>query len=135
MKILVAEDDFGSRKMMQRFLESYGEVDVVVDGEEAVQAFKLSWEEQTPYSVIFMDIMMPKMDGHEAIKYIRAYEQLMSVSPVDEVKIVMATVLEDPKNVIEAYYKSGATSYLVKPIDRERLKEEMGRLGITEKAQ
>ena len=36
MKILVVEDDFGSRKMMQKLLESYGNVDVVVDGEEAV---------------------------------------------------------------------------------------------------
>ncbi len=133
MKILVAEDDFASRKMMKRFLEPYGEVDVVVDGEEAVEAFKLSWDEHAPYSVIFMDIMMPKMDGHEAIRQIRAYEQLLSVTPVDEVKIVMATVLEDPKNVIEAYYKSGATSYLVKPIDRERLRDELARLGIPER--
>ena len=71
MKILVVEDDFGSRRMMQKLLEPYGDVDVVVDGEEAVEAFKMAWEESTPYDMIFMDIMMPKMDGHEALKRIR----------------------------------------------------------------
>jgi two-component system, chemotaxis family, chemotaxis protein CheY len=130
MKILVVEDDFGSRRMMQKMLEKYGIVDVVVDGEEAVEAFKLAWEESTPYAVVFMDIMMPKMDGHEALKRLRELEREMGVKPSDEVKVVMTSVLEDPKNVIEAYYGGAATSYLIKPIDREKLEEELARLGV-----
>jgi len=129
MKILVVEDDFGSRKMMQKLLESYGNVDVVVDGEEAVEAFRLAWEESKPYEVIFMDIMMPKMDGHEALKRIRELEREMGVKPMNEAKVIMTSVLEDPKNVIEAYYGGSATSYLIKPIDRVKLEDELDRLG------
>jgi two-component system, chemotaxis family, chemotaxis protein CheY len=129
MKILVVEDDFGSRRMMQKMLERYGSVDVVVDGEEAVEAFKLAWEEASPYAIIFMDIMMPKMDGHEALKRLRELEREMGVKPSEEVKVIMTSVLEDPKNVIEAYYGGSATSYLIKPIDREKLEEELSRLG------
>jgi two-component system chemotaxis response regulator CheY len=129
MRILVVEDDFGSRRMMQKLLEPYGNVDVVVDGEEAVEAFKLAWEESSPYDIVFMDIMMPKMDGHEALKRLRAYEREMGVKPPNEAKVVMTSVLEDPKNVIEAYYGGAATSYLIKPIDREKLEDELGRLG------
>lgn len=129
MRMLVVEDDFGSRRMMQKLLAGYGDVDVVVDGEEAIQAFRLAWDEYKPYAVVFMDIMMPRMDGHEALKRIRALEREMGVKPADEAKIIMTTVLEDPRNVIEAYYEGGATSYLVKPIDREKLRDELARLG------
>jgi two-component system, chemotaxis family, chemotaxis protein CheY len=135
MRFLVVEDDFGSRRMMQKLLAPYGDVDVVVDGEEAYQAFRMAWEEYKPYEVIFMDIMMPKMDGHEAMKRIRELEADLGVKPADEARIIMTSVLEDPRNVIEAYYSGGATSYLVKPIDREKLREELLRLGFASKAQ
>jgi len=129
MKLLVVEDDFGSRRMMQKLLEPYGDVDVVVDGEEAVEAFKMAWEESAPYEIVFMDIMMPKMDGHEALKRLREIEREMGVKSADEVKVIMTSVLEDPKNVIEAYYGGSATNYLIKPIDREKLEDELERLG------
>ena len=134
MRFLVVEDDFGSRRMMQKLLAPYGDVDVVVDGEEACQAFRIAWEEYKPYDLLFMDIMMPKMDGHEAVRRIRELELELGVKPTDEAKIIMTSVLEDPHNVIEAYYEGGATSYLVKPIDREKLKIELSRLGFVPKA-
>jgi len=129
-RILVVEDDFGSRRMMQKLLEEYGSVDVVVDGEEAVSAFKLAAADKTPYDLIFLDIMMPKMDGQEALKLIRAYEKESGVSPMNETKVIMTTVLEDPKNVIEAYFKGGATTYIVKPVDRLKIRSELAKFGI-----
>lgn len=130
MRVLVVEDDFASRRMMQRLLAPYGEVDVVVDGGEAVDAFRIAWEESKPYDVVFMDIMMPRVDGHEALRRIRSAEKEMGIRTLDEVKIVMTTVMEDPKNVIEAYQDGGATAYLVKPIDLEKLKKELEKLGF-----
>jgi two-component system, chemotaxis family, chemotaxis protein CheY len=130
MRILIVEDDFGSRRLMQKLVSDYGQCDVVVDGEEAVEAFRLAWEENSPYDVIFLDIMLPKMDGQEALRRIREIEQSIGVQPSDEVKVIMTTVLEDPKNVVEAYNKGGATSYLVKPVERNKVIEELDRLGL-----
>ncbi len=129
-RILVAEDDFGSRKMMQKLLAEYGEVDVVVDGQEAIHAFSLASDEGKSYNLVMLDIMMPRIDGHEALKRIRRDEKDRGVSPASEVPIVMTTVLEDPKNVIEAYYKGGATAYIVKPVDRLKLRSVLGKLGF-----
>jgi two-component system chemotaxis response regulator CheY len=130
MRFLIVEDDFGSRRLLQAFLKPYGSCDVVVDGEEAIEAFRLAWEDNDPYDAIFLDIMMPKVDGQQALKEIRNIEEKIGIDSVDEVKIVMTTALEDPKNVVEAYHKGGATSYLVKPIDKEMIQQEMARLGF-----
>ena len=67
MRFLIVEDDFGSRRLMQMLLQPYGQCDVVVDGREAIDAFLLAWEDNQPYDAIFLDIMMPVVDGHEAL--------------------------------------------------------------------
>lgn len=129
MRFLIVEDDFASRRLMQAIVKEYGTVDVVVDGEEAVEAFRLAWEENDPYAVVFMDIMMPQLDGQEALKQIRGVEKQIGVKPVDEVKVIMVTALEDPKNVVTAYGEGGATSYIVKPVDRRKIRAELERIG------
>lgn len=130
MRFLVAEDDFGSRRLLQALLKPYGVADIVVDGQEATEAFRLAWEEGDPYRIVFLDIMMPRMDGQQALRTIREIEKEIGVSPKDAVQVVMTTALEDPRNVVSAYYEGGATGYLVKPIDRAKLGAELERLGI-----
>lgn len=121
MRILIVEDDFASRVVMQKFLSPYGQCDVVVNGREAVQAFTLALEEGVPYDLICLDIMMPEMNGQEALKVIRRLESENGINKKTQVKIVMMTALDTPKDVIEAYYKGDCTSYLVKPILRKKL--------------
>ena len=130
MKALVVEDDFASRKLLQKILSPYGEVDIAVNGVEAIEAFTRALEDGEPYDLICMDIMMPEMDGQTALKRIRAFEREKSISPVDEAKVIMTTALDDPKNVVEAYYKGGATSYVPKPIDKQMLLHLLKNLGL-----
>jgi two-component system chemotaxis response regulator CheY len=130
MRVLVVEDDFTSRKVLQKILSPFGEVDIAVNGLEAVEAFESSLREKRPYDLICMDIMMPEMDGQEALKRIRAVEKSLNTRPADEVKVIMTTALDDPKNVVEAYYKGGATSYVPKPIDKHMLLHLLKNLGL-----
>lgn len=130
MKALVVEDDFASRKLLQKILSPYGEVDIAVNGVEAIEAFSRSLEDGEPYDLICMDIMMPEMDGQTALKRIRAFEREKNIAPVDEAKVIMTTALDDPKNVVEAYYKGGATSYVPKPIDKQMLLHLLKNLGL-----
>jgi len=121
MKALVVEDDFASRKLLQKILSPYAEVDIAVNGVEAIEAFARSLDDGTPYDLICMDIMMPEMDGQAALKRIRSIERDKAIPPAQEAKVIMTSALDDPKNVVEAYYKGGATSYVPKPIDKQML--------------
>lgn len=130
MKILIAEDDFTTRLILQAILSPYGECDLAVNGDEAIQAFRLALEEKKPYDLVCLDIMMPEVDGHEALKGIREIEKEIGIKDSEEVKVVMITALDDPKNVVKAFYKEGATSYMVKPIEKEKVLEELKKLGL-----
>ena len=130
MKILIVEDDFVSRRLLTDILTPYGDCDIAIDGNEAVEAFRLSWEDNKPYNLICMDIMMPNVDGQEALEKIREFEKAEGVKPVHEVKVIMISALDAPTNVVSAYYRGGATSYIVKPIVEEDLLQEMMNLGL-----
>lgn len=132
MRVLIVEDDFTSRKLLQKILSPYGDTDIAVNGQEAVEAFKEALDEGKPYDLVCMDIMMPEMDGQEALRKIREYEKSKGIKSADEVKVVMTTALDDPKNVVEAYYKGGATSYVPKPIDRQLFLQLLRNLGLVQ---
>jgi two-component system chemotaxis response regulator CheY len=129
MKILIVEDDFTSRFLMQKLLSGYGETHVAIDGKEALAAFQLSLEEKQPYDLIFLDIMMPKMDGHEVLGKIRKIEETSGTRTANHVKIVMTTVLSDSKNIMTAF-KAQCDGYLTKPIDKDKLVGQINSLGL-----
>jgi len=128
MRALVAEDEFLGRKVLSVFLNTLFEVDVAVNGNEAVQAFQLAHEEGRPYDILLMDIMMPEMDGLTALTRIRALEEKMPGHP--RVKVLMTTALDDPKTVIRSFHDVEASGYIVKPVRKDKLFEELKKLGF-----
>ena len=119
MKILLAEDDFASRKFMGKYLGKYGECDITVDGREALDAFVMAWEDKEPYDLLCLDIMMPVMDGFQVLEKIRQMEDEKKLPPDKRVKIIMTTALNEEKNVKKAFHME-CTAYIGKPIDVEK---------------
>lgn len=129
LKILLAEDDFATRKFMLKFLEKYGEVDVTVDGMEAVDAFLMSLEDEEPYDLVCLDVMMPVMDGYQALMGIRNIEKQRNIAQADMVKVIMTTALNDEKNVKKAF-ELGCTVYSGKPLNVDKFEEVLTKLGL-----
>ena len=129
MKILLAEDDFVTRKFMLNFLSKYGECDVAVDGLEAVEAFALAFEDGEPYDFVCLDIMMPVMDGYQALTEIRDVEKKMNIPEEKAVKVIMTTALNDERNVKMAF-ELGCSVYSGKPINQERFEKALIKLGL-----
>ncbi|HLK21914.1 MAG TPA: response regulator [Bryobacteraceae bacterium] len=120
VRVLLVEDDFVSRLMLQTFLSRYGECHIAVNGKEAVEAFQIALEQGQKYDMICMDIMMPEMDGREAVRQIRALEEGHGILSSSGAKIVMTTAVEDIKEVIQCFQQL-CDAYLMKPIDLGQL--------------
>lgn len=124
MKTLIVEDDFTSRLLLQELLKSYGPTHLAVNGKEAIEAFGCAMQENQPYNLICLDIMMPEMDGQTALREIRRMEEAQKIFSTDGVKVIMTTALGDPKDVITAF--SGlCDAYLLKPIEKSKLLEKL----------
>ncbi|NJB67354.1 two-component system chemotaxis response regulator CheY [Desulfobaculum xiamenense] len=130
MRFLIVDDDFDSRRLMQKILYPYGYCDVAVDGEEAVEAFKRSLNNDEPYDLICLDIIMPNMDGQEALQEIREIEVERGIPEAERIKTVMISALDDTKELHDAFFLGDATAYLVKPIRKRTLLSEIRNLGL-----
>jgi two-component system chemotaxis response regulator CheY len=131
MKTLIVEDDFTCRLLLQSFLTGFGECHVAVNGNEAVAAFKTAMSRGSPYDLICMDIMMPDMDGHEALKRVRALETERGILSSQGVKIIMTTSLSDTQQVVGAF-RALCDAYLVKPIDTAELLRHLRTLRLVQ---
>ncbi len=124
MRILIVEDDLISRLLMQEILRPYGDCDVAVNGKEALRAFEYARKEKKPYHAVFLDIMMPEMDGQEVLREIRRLEKEEDATGGNEVKIIMVTAVDDRENVKLAF-REQCEAYLIKPVDPAKLKETL----------
>lgn len=129
MKILIAEDDFTSRILIEELLKKHGSVHSCINGDDAYMAFKKSLEDEEAFDLICLDIMMPKMDGQEALIKIRELEDSKKVEIGSKTKIIMTTALGDLKSVSTAFYQL-CDSYIQKPIDRAKLENELEKLKL-----
>ncbi len=129
MKILIAEDDFASRKFMLKFLSKFGECDVTVDGMEAVDAYIMALDSGEGYSLVCLDIMMPVLDGYQALKSIRELEEERKIPEEKRAKIIMTTALNEGRNVTKAF-DMGCVAYAGKPIDQAKFENVLRKLGL-----
>jgi two-component system sensor histidine kinase/response regulator len=119
VRVLVAEDDSASRRVVLSILERTGaHVDLVRNGREAVDAFS-----RAAYDLVLMDIQMPEMDGFEATRRIRAHEGAGRHVPI--VAITAHAMPGDRERCLAA----GMDDYLTKPIRLADLDRLLGRLG------
>jgi two-component system chemotaxis response regulator CheY len=126
LKILVVEDDFSCRVLLQALLAKHGDCHVAVNGREAVVAFSAALEAGEPYRLICMDINMPGMGGQEAVNQIRNIEKSQGEPSV---KIFMTTSMRDMATIV-ASFKVKCDAYLFKPIKGAELYDHLLAFGL-----
>ncbi len=110
-KVLIADDDVRNIYSLAKSLEHYGmKVFSAINGKEALKQM----QENNGIQIVLMDMMMPEMDGYEAISLIRQIPQFKNV-PV--IAVTAKAMTEDREKCIRA----GASDYITKPVDIDQL--------------
>ncbi len=114
-KILIVDDDKRINELMVDIFTMEGfEVAYAFDGEQAIEVL----EKIPEIEVVILDIMMPKIDGWDALAYIKSHF---------DVKVILLTALEDEEYEVRGI-RSGADDYIAKPFKRAVLLERVKRL-------
>ena len=118
--ILIVEDLAENRILLQNILRPFGGCDLAVNGQEAVEIFETELANGTPYNLVMLDIMMPIMDGQQALKKMRAIEKQYQVPTNKPAVIIMITAV-DAQVEIDAAFANGCSDYLNKPFSKGKL--------------
>jgi PAS domain S-box-containing protein len=125
LSILVAEDNEINALLMRSLLNRLGHHAVITtDGEEALESWLSAESAGAPYDLVLMDIQMPKLDGIETTKKIRAREAGQRVRRTAILALTANTLVEDRY----ACFEAGMDGFLVKPLDREKLADALAGL-------
>jgi CheY-like chemotaxis protein/signal transduction histidine kinase/HAMP domain-containing protein len=115
-KLLLADDDMRTVYALSAFLRSKGAEVIVADtGKEAIEQM----QRHPDTRVVLMDMMMPEMDGYEAIRRLRARPEFSKVP-------IIALTAKAMKGERETCMAAGATDYLPKPVDTNKLLQALG---------
>src|ERR671912_176532 len=113
MKVLIADDEPVSRRLLQNYLQKWGhDVTVAQDGAEAWRLFGAGG-----FAVVITDWEMPEMDGVELVRRIRA----ASASGPGYVYTILLTAKSQKEDLVEGM-EAGADDFLTKPFDRDELR-------------
>jgi two-component system, chemotaxis family, chemotaxis protein CheY len=123
-KTLIVDDSAAVLSMMEGMLNEYGIVEITQaeDGLQAMEQFERALLSGTPYSLVFLDIVMPVLDGQATLTRMRALEKQAGIKDEDRSVIIMATSLHSTDDMIKAIIDGDCTDYLVKPFEGEDLR-------------
>lgn len=125
MKCLLVDDDPRMVDLLAKYVGDRADCQYARGGAEAVEIFRRAVQAKAPFDVVFMDILMPEVDGHEAVKSMRALEAEAGLAGPGEFRLVMTTSAADVKNVTKAFFRGYASGYLVKPFTRDKVLEAL----------
>lgn len=129
MRILIAEDDIANRRFLMKLLERYGDVITVEDGMAAVDAYVGAINRSTPFDLVCMDIMMPRIDGYKALEAVRASEKKFKIPADKRSKVIMISAL-DEVGLSSEHICSDYDAYICKPIDINQFLNIVRKLGF-----
>jgi len=117
MKCLIADDDSFGRELLTCYLSGYAScIATAENGVHAVQQFAEALDEGDPFEFVCLDILMPEMDGQEALLEMRRLENEAGLSADEAAVIVMTTALNSVQEIQKAIWQGDCNNYLVKPI-------------------
>ncbi|HEV2987447.1 MAG TPA: response regulator [Candidatus Angelobacter sp.] len=116
LKVLIAEDETVSRKLLQASLTKWGcQVVSATNGQDACEALR-----EGGIDLCILDWEMPNMTGPEVCQWLRS-------SNLDQSYVILLTTKNEPED-IEAGFEAGADDYMIKPFQGDALRDRISEL-------
>jgi two-component system, chemotaxis family, chemotaxis protein CheY len=125
MKIMVIDDVMMNILVLKQAAKPFGAVDGFQSWEPGLDALREAYGSGEPYDLLFLDIRMPNRNGLEVLKDVQDLGRTQAAG--HKTKVVMFTSISEPDSVREAI-RLGAVGYVLKPIQAERIQDEVRRL-------
>ncbi|MFU2209659.1 response regulator [Solidesulfovibrio sp. C21] len=130
LRTLIVDDDPVNTCFLREILSPYAACDTAGNGMEGLSAFGRALSAGAPYDLIFVDVLMPGMDGHQALEGMRHLEHQQGVSSSDAAKVIMISAQDDAKTVYRAFFQGQAMSFLAKPFTCDTVLDELRKFDL-----
>lgn len=127
MKTLIIDNNTNPNACLCKVLKDIGQCDVVGGGLEGLKCLAEHLSKEEPYNLIFLDIMLPDIDGLDLIKQIRILEESFGVTPEKEAIVVVVTFKKDEPTILKGFL-NGATGWFHKPLKQEFVEASIKKL-------
>ncbi len=130
-KILLVDDEPINTQLLQTMLSGFGNCTVINKSVQVMEEIKSQSKSGKNFDVIYLDIKMPELDGHELLREIRLFE---FQNHLPKAKVFMATALDDVHNVMDSFMED-CQEYITKPFDKKEIEGKMEKYGYQKSAQ
>ena len=132
MKILIVDDEKISRTILSAKMKKMGDCVAADSSAQALVELEKAEKEGTAFDLITLDVSMPGMDGRHMLQHIRRKEIEAKIPKEERVKILMVTARMN-MNTIKDCIRLGCNGYLVKPVTRYQLLQNLEKMGFDTK--
>lgn len=119
-KFLIIDDEPIPRKLLTAHLSAYGYCTSAPGPIEGLSMFGEALSHE-PFNLVFLDILMPEMDGLEVLRRLRTLEKVSMSGGCKHTPVVMVTGVED-LSTVKAAYNELCDGYLTKPVQPDKLR-------------
>jgi two-component system chemotaxis response regulator CheY len=125
MKIAVIDDVAMNIRILTNAAKEFGEVHGFQEVTAGLDAIRVAFMEGKPFDVLFLDVMMPVMDGIAVLPVVR--KMAVTYGMAGRMKVVMVTARNE-QEVVRRAIRAGASGYILKPFDTGRIRDELTKI-------
>lgn len=128
-KILIVEDNPIASLLQKSIMSTFGVSDAVSDGVTALELFRLSLKENSPYDIILLDLVMPGIGGADVLKQIRELEEQNNIKGLERTKVITLTTSRDSSTLMDLF-RAETDAYIIKPLTKDKIEKELKNIGL-----
>ena len=119
LRALVVDDSGLSRRIVGSVIAKAFSYEEAENGLIALQKYQEAVESGAPYDIVFMDVIMPELDGKEAVRKIRIYEESLAIQKVPIIMVSASEMVDEIEELVDGLLRKAVKKSLLDPMLQE----------------